>query len=453
MNELVVKFKHLAKNNDAFKELLGYIKNNKKKFKTLDFYADFEKKKQQEEDKQKKDQKKDKLKSNFSGYLDEDDVLEIRSELESRNSMVSRNGRGEEYKHSYNNQLDRENVREIQLQKGKVKSTYIMKDNNDSVNSSLNTINRNDITQDANTLWNLDSDAELIFRIIRHQLKNDSHPIRLIIEKFTIMFVRAYKGFVNKSHADVNELYAKLEQTNTWAFQRAENGSKLKQLHTQKRKSEKSGNVSEADRLNLPTYFLFNQVVGDVQTFIEQMVRAVILFYSIVAKENDLSNMKEEIYECITDWVLKGKLQKIVFSFFKLESESKRKLLVQKFKDYMNIWPEHVGIDEKFTLNESSPIIQIFEYMAQERTRINASVFQNSSEDKSHCSDEEEDKEGSTIVYMESNYRITVAESDQDKPSYNENGGDLSATNKLPLNFPKQYEDKYQYLEKVIEKC
>jgi hypothetical protein len=91
--------------------------------------------------------------------------------------------------------------------------------------------------------------------------------------------------------------------------------------------------------------------------------------------------------------------------------------------------------------------------MAQERTRINASVFQNSSEDKSHCSDEEEDKEGSTIVYMESNYRITVAESDQDKPSYNENGGDLSATNKLPLNFPKQYEDKYQYLEKVIEKC
>jgi len=152
VNELVVKFKHLAKNNDAFKELLGYIKNNKKKFKTLDFYADFEKKKQQEEDKQKKDQKKDKLKSNFSGYLDEDDVLEIRSELESRNSMVSRNGRGEEYKHSYNNQLDRENVREIQLQKGKVKSTYIMKDNNDSVNSSINTINRNDITQDANTL-------------------------------------------------------------------------------------------------------------------------------------------------------------------------------------------------------------------------------------------------------------------------------------------------------------
>lgn len=49
-------------------------------------------------------------------------------------------------------------------------------------------------------------------------------------------------------------------------------------------------------------------------------------------------------------------------------------MLVDKYKEFLNIRPENVGIDEKFALNTSSPIIEIFDIMAGNNTRINASV-------------------------------------------------------------------------------
>mmetsp|Transcript_15639 Transcript_15639/g.15439 ORF Transcript_15639/g.15439 Transcript_15639/m.15439 type:complete len:95 (+) Transcript_15639:248-532(+) len=84
--------------------------------------------------------------------------------------------------------------------------------------------------------------------------------------------------------------------------------------------------------------------------------------------------MEDELHECITDMTLSGNLQEIVFSFCKLETETRRDRLKDKYNEYINIQPQHVGIDEKFTLNEASPILQIYDYQIQMKHRINQSL-------------------------------------------------------------------------------
>lgn len=75
------------------------------------------------------------------------------------------------------------NLKEFQLQKGKVTSTYIMEANikNDNLCDTFNT----NVTLDVDTFNTLDKNADLIYKIIKHQLKQESHPIRMIIDKFS----------------------------------------------------------------------------------------------------------------------------------------------------------------------------------------------------------------------------------------------------------------------------
>lgn len=58
------------------------------------------------------------------------------------------------------------------------------------------------------------SHLNVLFKLIHYQLSKLNHPIRLIIEKFSKMYVRMYKDYVNKSAADTEELYQKLELAN-----------------------------------------------------------------------------------------------------------------------------------------------------------------------------------------------------------------------------------------------
>lgn len=394
---MIDKFKELAKGHDGIKELLKYIKNNKKTFRTLHFYQDFHKKQSQLQNEEKaKARERDKFEPIRTGsYLDEDEIYQMRYETDSRCSVASRGSFLEEIKVvSYDDQnREDEAVREFSMKQGKVRSTYMMK------NDTMDTTFMRDLDADLDTINTLNNTANLIYRIIRHQLKNESHPIRMIIEQFSVMFVRSYKGFVNKSTTDVDQLYKNLEQMNMKIFSQHADGEKLKKLHMKKRQSEKRGNVQEADKTNLPNYFLSNQVIDDVKIFIDQMVEAVINFYSVITKKSDLREINEELIECMTDYILSGNLQKVVFSFFKLEAESKKKLLIQKYKDYVDIRPEHVGIDEKFALNTSSPIIQIYEYMGQQQMRINNSVFGSQYNIKRSITEAPEDEEeGSQVL-------------------------------------------------------
>jgi hypothetical protein len=178
---------------------------------------------------------------------------------------------------------------------------------------------------------------------------------------------------VNKSNIGSEELYRNLEGTNVKIYAQHEDGANLKKMQLKKMQSERHGDIKEADKHKIPRYFLFNQVVGDVKLFIEQMKLAVIEFYTIVAKQQDLLDIEEELYECLTDLILTGNLQKIVFAFFRLESEDRRDILKEKYIEYMDIQPQHVGVDEKFALNDTSPIVDIYEYMMQMGQRINQS--------------------------------------------------------------------------------
>lgn len=123
---------------------------------------------------------------------------------------------------------------------------------------------------------------EMIFKIICHQMEKAEHPIRMIIGKFSTVFVKMYKDYVNKKNIDSSELYNRLENTNMKMFSMLEDGDELKTLHLKKKRSEKEGRIFEADKTKLPTYFLFNQVVRDVHMFIKEMILALIEFYSVV---------------------------------------------------------------------------------------------------------------------------------------------------------------------------
>lgn len=372
LDSLIKKFQQLAKRQDGLKEVVNYMKNNKKSFKSFDFYQDFIQKLTQLETrlKQKTRKPKEEPRIMSGSYLDEEDIYNARYAEESRGSIVSVEQSFEELKViNWRDSIVENNMREYQVQKGKVKSTYVMK--NDLTCSPNTTV----ISGDLETINTLDPQVGMIYRIIRHQLRNKAHPIRMIIKSFSLMFVRAYQSYVNKGTNSVDDLYDKLESTNRQIYEQAKNGAELRRMHLQKRQSERIGEIHQADRTNLPTYFLFGQVVSDVQQFIKEMVYAVNEFYSIVTKKSTLDEIEEELIEWLTDYILKGNLQKVVFAFFKLEAESKKKLLIEKYKEFINIKPEHVGIDEKFALNMSSPIIQIYEYMLQAKMRINASIY------------------------------------------------------------------------------
>jgi hypothetical protein len=259
--------------------------------------------------------------------------------------------------------------------------------------------------------------------------------------------VTAYQKFVNKSNTGSAELYRKLEGTNAKIYDQHEDGANLKKMHLKRMQSEKQGDIKEAEKHKIPRYFLFNQVVGDVKLFIEQMKLAVIEFYTIVAKQQDLLDIEEELYECLTDLILTGNLQKIVFAFFRLESEDRREILKNKYIEYMDIQPQHVGVDEKFALNEASPIVEIYEYMMQMGQRINQSFDR-----QSHyysmdvTSDDEED--------FINDYEIKINMDGEDSFSADKNRRSLSGkvvSKSLAKNYNKNPNEKLFEPKKVTK--
>ena len=108
------------------------------------------------------------------------------------------------------------------------------------------------------------------------------------------------------------------------------------------------------------------------------MIIALIEFYKVVWDESNLLEIEEELIELVTDHMMKGNIQKVVFSFFKLETDIKKGILIEKYKEYINMQPEHVGIAEQFALNSSSPIMEIYQNMISLNTRINDTIVDES---------------------------------------------------------------------------
>lgn len=292
IDSLMKKFKEISKSHEGIKEIYNYLRSNKKSFKTVEYYQDFCKKIDRLDSKVVSNQTRDSPKIKSGSYLDEEDIRDMRRDSDSRCSITDTEPSCEEVK--VINCTDQEiegNMREFCMQKGKVRSTYIMaKDDNQS--SFITNING-----DLDSITSLNARADLYYKVIRHHLGKEDHPIRQIIEQFSSMMVRSYKKFVNKKGVDIKELYKQLEKANQQIFARAENGAELKELHHKKRISERKGRVYESEKIELPTYFIYNQVVSDVKLFIKQMLLATKEFYSIVAKKSDLEDIDEELME------------------------------------------------------------------------------------------------------------------------------------------------------------
>ena len=106
-------------------------------------------------------------------------------------------------------------------------------------------------------------------------------------------------------------------------------------------------------------YVMSEKVIGDLKEFLRIMLGTIIRFYTPVVKFEELNEMKEDLIETTTSLIVNGKVYHIVFSFCQLETLDKQKKLIAKYKEFLHIRPEELGIDSFFTLNNASCIKEV----------------------------------------------------------------------------------------------
>ena len=122
----------------------------------------------------------------------------------------------------------------------------------------------------------------------------------------------------------------------------------------------------EEERLQ---YVMSEKVIGDIKEFLRIMLGTIIRFYSPVIRFEELNEMKEDLIETTTSLIVNGKVYLIVFSFCQLETLDKQKRLVAKYKEFLHIKPEELGIDRFFTLNSNSSIRDVREELIEKRKK------------------------------------------------------------------------------------
>lgn len=92
-------------------------------------------------------------------------------------------------------------------------------------------------------------------------------------------------------------------------------------------------------------YFLSSQVTEDVKSFIQLFLSILIHFYSPIIAEDKLCLMKEDLIELTASTLLRDDTYKIVMAFFKLETSVSNTKLIEKYKHFISVKPENIGID------------------------------------------------------------------------------------------------------------
>lgn len=83
-------------------------------------------------------------------------------------------------------------------------------------------------------------------------------------------------------------------------------------------------------------------------------------YYAPVIKESEMEDMHEDIIESVTNIILSESVYKIVFSFFRLEFTKLEENLRDRFKEFKNISPGECRVNEYFRLDETSPLLKIY---------------------------------------------------------------------------------------------
>ena len=85
----------------------------------------------------------------------------------------------------------------------------------------------------------------------------------------------------------------------------------------------------------------------------------MIEFYSQVIDEPVLLSMKEDLIELTTTNVISDDVYRVVITFYKIETRELNSRLIDKYKQFLTVKPENLGIDEHFCLNKASPILEL----------------------------------------------------------------------------------------------
>ena len=122
-----------------------------------------------------------------------------------------------------------------------------------------------------------------------------------------------------------------------------------------------------------PKHVLTNQVLSDVKSFIKILLSTVISFYNPVLREDELSEMKEDLVETITNLVLTKDVYKIMFSFFRIEYTKVEQNLRERYRELKYVTPSECKVNEYFRMDETSPIMSILKDVSEKNKEFSPS--------------------------------------------------------------------------------
>lgn len=161
---------------------------------------------------------------------------------------------------------------------------------------------------------------------------------------------------MNRSNATSEKLLKRLTNINKKVSRlQSQNEIPSPRIVERKANFESSAELAPLIR-DKPNFFITNQVVIDIKTFIKIVYSAVNDFYEPVLEREECRTMREDIVESVTNLILSKDVYKIMFSFFRVEYTKTEENLRDRYREYKNITPAECRVNEYFRMDETSPI-------------------------------------------------------------------------------------------------
>ncbi len=201
----------------------------------------------------------------------------------------------------------------------------------------------------------LSEQTKALYYWIKKQLQRKNHPIQILNKKFAKIFWKCYQKLVDRKKASSVKLKKRLDNIN----------EKMMTLTEEDAHGFNKPGIEETEHKIVPTftqkpnYLLTDQVVGDAKQFINLLLKATKKFYFPVLRASEMREMKEDFVESVTNLVLSKEVDKIVFSFFRLEFSDLEQNLRDRFKEFKRMSPAEWRVNEYFRCDATSPILKI----------------------------------------------------------------------------------------------
>jgi hypothetical protein len=178
---------------------------------------------------------------------------------------------------------------------------------------------------------------------INAQIGESTHPLNILIMKFSEMFIAHYYDLVEALRVD------KIGE-----FKRRKNYTEITGIG--------AANCGFYQPKDLNTYSETTAVaIKNLQCFFKLMLSSALLYYRPVIPNMLINELREQLITQLSEIVLRFDVYNIIFALFKIENIAQEFCLTEKLKEFSAVTPEELGVSKYFCLNPSSGLLEIFE--------------------------------------------------------------------------------------------